>query len=92
MYPHFTNNTQSHNLLSDDIEIVSFNREGTYTLSSFEVTHRNDEGYQYENNTQSHRAASHQDKAEMNDEGLFFLIGFVFCELFGCSYCSLLFI
>jgi hypothetical protein len=71
----YENNTQSHNLLSDDIEIVSFNREGTYTPSNFEVTNRNDEGYQYENNTQSHRAASHQDKAEDYGFEYYFHIG-----------------
>jgi hypothetical protein len=37
-------------LLSEDLETGSLNREGTYTPISFEIT--NDEGYQYENNTQ----------------------------------------
>ena len=43
-------------LLSEDLETGSLNMEGTYTPISFETT--NDEGYQYENNTQSHNLLS----------------------------------
>ena len=42
--------------MSEDLETGSLNREGTYTPISFEIT--NDEGYQYENKTQSHNLLS----------------------------------
>jgi hypothetical protein len=56
--------------LSEDLETGSLNREGTYTPISFEIT--NDEGYQYENNTQSHNLLSEDlEIVSFNREGTY---------------------
>ena len=61
--------------MSEDLETGSLNREGTYTPISFDIT--NDEGYQYENNTQSHNLLSDDiEIVSFNREGTYTLSSF----------------